>query len=88
MSNPRKEPTRTREQGTRVTQTKSGDEIIAACQAIKDAGQYAKINGVMIDLFSASAILTVDNACSEANRVKFRALPVVKMAKLAFKLIK
>lgn len=44
----RTEPTRTREQGTRVTTTLDGAEIINACRSIIANSQYAKINGVMV----------------------------------------
>lgn len=39
------EPSRIREHGTRVTTSKDGDAIIAACRRIVHEGQYAKING-------------------------------------------
>lgn len=84
----RLEPTRTRKQGTRVTLTKDGAERIAACRAIVEAGQYAKIDGFMVDLFSASAIVKVYDAVNDANKAKFSALPIGKMASVAMKLLK
>lgn len=83
-----REPTRTREHGTEVTQTSTGDQRIAAIRRIVERKQYAKVDGVMVDLFSASAIVQVFDAISEANRAKFTALPVAKMADVAFKVIK
>ncbi len=46
-----------------------------------------KINGHMVDLFSASAIVKVYDAVNDANKSKFKALPVARMASVAFKLI-
>lgn len=82
------EPTRTRQKGTRVTKSKSGEEIISACRSIKANGQYEKINGCMVDLFSASAIVAVYDGISDANKAKYINLPVGKMASIAFKLLK
>lgn len=81
------EPTRTRKHGTRVTLSKHGVEIIDACREILTSKQYAKINGHMVDAFSASAIVKVYDAISAANKAKFEALPVARMASIAFKLI-
>lgn len=81
------EPTRTRKQGTRVTKTKDGAEILAACRSIVANGQYEKINGHMVDLFSASAIVKVYDALNETNKAKFAALPVARMTSVAMKLL-
>lgn len=55
-----------------------------------DAVQYdhAKRGWAILDGYSASAILVVFNALNEANREKFAALPLTKMAMVAFKLMK
>ena len=50
--------------------------------------QHAKVDGVSVDLFTTNAITTVYDALSPENQERYRALPVVKMAKLAFALIK
>lgn len=84
----RSEPSRVREQGTVVTQPTSPDERIAAVRRIVSERQYAKVDGVMVDLFSASAIVAVYDALSEGNRAKFAAMPAPKMAAVAFKLVK
>lgn len=83
----RTEPSRIRQNGTRVTTTLDGDAIIAACRSILERKQYAKINGHMVDLFSASAIVKVYDAVNDANKAKLKALPVAHMASIAFKLI-
>lgn len=76
-----------RKHGTKVTQSANGLERIAAIRQIVDAGQYAKVDGIMVDLFSASAILQVYDAINDANKEKYRNLSVSKMANIAFKLI-
>ena len=83
-----REPSRTRPHGTVVTQPSSPNERIAAFRRIVDEGQYAKIDGVMVDLFSASAVIAVYDALNEANRARFASLSAPKMAKLAFKFVK
>lgn len=82
------EPTRTRQRGTIVTRPTNGDERIAAVRQIVEAHQYAKIDGVMVDGFSASAILAVYEALNPANRAMFAGFSVGKMARIAFKLVK
>lgn len=82
------EPTRVRQHGTRVTKSTTGAEIIEACRSIVANGQYEKINGHMVDLFTASAIVKVYDAINETNKAKYSALPVAKMAAIAFKLMK
>jgi hypothetical protein len=82
------EPTRTRKHGTRVTKTKDGAAIIEACRSIVTNSQYEKINGHMVDLFSASAIVKIYDALNDANKAKFLALPVARMASVAMQLLK
>jgi len=81
------EPTRTRKHGTQVTQPANGLERITAIRRIVEQGQYAKVDGCMIDLFSASAIVKVFDALSEANREKYQVMKAPAMAKIAFKLV-
>ena len=51
-------------------------------------GQRAKVQGTMVDLFSASAIVTVLDALSPENKKKYLELEPLKMAQIAFKLLK
>lgn len=53
--------------------------IVKECQA-------QKIEGQIVDLYSASAIVTVAEKLSPENLEKFMAMPVRKMATVAFKL--
>ena len=81
------ELTRTREKGTRVTSPVSGEERIMALRSIVDTNTYSKIDGCMIDLFSASAIIKVYDALNPVNQEKYRRFPAPKMAEIAFSLI-
>lgn len=83
-----REPTRVRARGTRVTRPMSGAERIAAFRRIVAECQYAKIDGCMVDLFSASAVVRVYDALSEENKAKYSAMPAGRMAVLAFKVLK
>lgn len=82
------EPTRTRKHGTRVTSTKDGIAIIEACRSIVANGQYEKINGITVDLFSASAIVKVYDAINDANKAKFINLRLARMVSISFQLLK
>jgi len=63
------------------------EEKITKIRAIKE-GVFNKVDGVALDSFSASAIIAVYDAISAENKRKFAALPVLKMANVAFKLVK
>ena len=49
--------------------------------------QHQKIDGVLIDIQTANAILKVWDALNSSNRKKFEKLPVKKMANVAWKLV-
>lgn len=82
------EPSRVREHGTHVTRSATPEEKIAAFRSIVARGGYSKIDGVTVDLFSASAVVAVYDALNDANKAKFAGLSVPKMATVAFKLLK
>ena len=54
---------------------------------IVDNQQYEEIDGVIIDLYSASAIVAVLDAINETNKVKYLTQPIDVMANIAFKLL-
>lgn len=85
------EQTRIREHGTHVTNTAnfpdSGIARIDALRQIMSEKQYAKIDGVMVDLFTASAIIGIYDKLNEANQSKYRNLIVSRMADIAFKIM-
>lgn len=83
------EPTRTRSGGTRVTSSGLDPQAkLAALRRIVVQGQYEKIDGTTVDLFSASAIVAVYDKLNEENRKRFLGFHVRKMAIVAFKLLK
>lgn len=82
-----REAQRTRQHGTKVYRTTTGTERIAACREIVAARQYAKVDGTMVDLFTASAIVTVHDALNEKNQATFSALPIDRMGLVAFRLL-
>ena len=54
---------------------------------VKDLHQGNKKGWVILDGFSASAIVKVYEALNETNKGFFASMPIVKMARVAFKLI-
>ena len=50
--------------------------------------QRGKVEGTMVDLFSASAIVSVLDALNETNKEKFMKLPVVMISEIAFRMMK
>jgi len=61
-------------------------DTIAAARSIVASHQADKINGVMIDTWTASVIVGVYDALSDQNKKKFRSMPIRKMADMAHKL--
>jgi len=80
--------TRTREHGTQETIAGNPEDRLAAIRRIVVNCQYEKIDGCMIDLFTASVICKVYDALSEANKAKFASLTAPKMGIIALKLLK
>lgn len=81
------EATRIRKHGTRVTKSMSGSERVLAIRRIVAEGQYAKIDGCMIDLFTAGAILQVFDSISLQNQLRFSNKKAAQMGIIAFKVI-
>ena len=73
---------------TRETDFLNKPDKESALRQIVGDKQAGKVDGDIVDLFSASAILSVLDALSDANREKFMDLPVGAMANLAFKMLK
>lgn len=84
----KREATRVREGGRKVWANQDGPGIINCCREIKSSQSFAKINGIMVDLFSANAIIAVHDGINDTQRAKFIALPLAKMASVAFKVLK
>ena len=85
------ERTRVREHGTTVTNpadfVDAGLARILAIREVVKECQYAKIDGIMADLYSASAVIKVYDALNETNKQKYRNCTFPKMASIAFKLM-
>jgi hypothetical protein len=79
--------THERVQGTVEYWPKTDEQRITAFRNIVEKAQYAKVDGVMVDLFSASAVTQVYDALNPINRVKFSILPAYRMVEVAFRLI-
>ena len=80
--------TRTREHGTQETIAGNPTDRISAIRRIVANCQYEKIDGCMIDLFTASAICKVYDALNDQNKAKFSQLKAGPMGLLALKLLK
>ena len=68
--------------------TPIGKDGIERCRKIVAEHQCAKINEVMIDGYSASAIVQVYDGINEANRTKLESLPVHRVASICFQMMK
>jgi hypothetical protein len=78
-----------REHGTEVSNPDTGEERLAVLRRIVERKQYAKVDGCMIDLFSASAIVKIyDALTSPEAKAKYRNCRAPVMAKIAFQLMK
>jgi hypothetical protein len=79
--------TRTRQEGTQETVAGNPADRIAAIKRIVANKQYEKIDGCMIDLYTASVISQVYDALGDENKLKFSSMPAPKMGVIAYKLI-
>jgi len=63
-----------------MTKIQKLKKIVADCQ-------HAKVDGVDVDLFTASAVVQVHDALNEKNRTKFVGLDILQMVDLTWKLV-
>jgi len=80
--------THQRTHGTMDFWPKSADERIAAFRQIVHDCQYAKIDGCMVDLFSAQYVVQIYDALNQNNQEKFMNNLAPKVVMIAFKLAK
>jgi hypothetical protein len=59
----------------------------AALRSIVDEQTAARVDGRMVDLFTASAILSVLDGLNPANRERYLSMPIERMADIAIKII-
>lgn len=64
------------------------DERVAAMRKVVSERQAHRIEGTLVDLFSASTWIKVHDALNEQNKNKLASLPVNKGCAIAFKLAK
>lgn len=63
-------------------------KTIDKVRAIVTDGQYAKIGGVMVDLFTASAIIQIYDKVSDDNKAKMDKMKITQLADLAYKMMR
>lgn len=85
--NKQEKVSRVRAGGTEVTVCQDGAERIAAFRRIVERRQYAVIDGVMVDAYSASAVVKVYEALNEQNQAKYCGLTAGRMARIAFEVL-
>lgn len=72
----------------RVTAAMKPEAREAALRKIVQDKQYAKLDGQVVDMFTASMLVKVIDGLNEKNRAKFIGLPVDKMAHIGWQLVK
>lgn len=75
---------RVRDKGRKVFAGVTGEGIIDAMRQIVQDGAFAKINGTTVDLFSASAVVTIYDNVSDANKAKLLTFSVPRIIDIAF----
>jgi hypothetical protein len=65
-----------------------GAHFIGVCRQTIKEKQYRKFEGILIDLYSASAVITVYDNLNETNKKKLEALEPKQIIAICFKLIK
>lgn len=78
--------TRVRQHGTMDFFPQNAAERIEAFRHIVKEWQYAKIDGVMVDGFTASIVVKIFDGLNETNREKFMNMPAPKACVVALKL--
>ena len=63
------------------------ESVIDKVKEIASKKQAMKIDGVMVDSFTASAISQIYDKVNDANKKKMEKLPITKLANLAFKMM-
>ena len=63
------------------------ESVIDKVKEIASKKSAKKIDGVMVDSFTASAISQIYDKVNDANKKKMEKLPITKLADLAFKMM-
>ena len=66
------------------------DSSLSRIEKIREIakGSFNRVDGVLVDSFTASGIVKVYDALNDVNKAKYEALPVKKMASVMWKLVK
>lgn len=59
---------------------------LAAAREVVETKSYTEVDGVLLDLFSASTMVQIHDALAPANAAKFAAMPIERAVEVAFKL--
>ncbi len=62
-------------------------EKLSALRGIVEHHQHGKVEGVRVDATTARAIVSVHDALNAENQAKFLAMPIGRMADVAWKLV-
>ena len=60
----------------------------ALLRRIVDEKQADHVEGQLVDLFTASAIVSILDGLNPTNRERYLSIPIENMAKIAFKMMK
>ena len=66
----------------------AGDPAVIGMLRDVAAGAWRKIDGVVVDATTATAILSVYDALNDANKTRLAALRIDRMAQLAWKVVR
>lgn len=61
--------------------------VIEKMQEVVANKQAAEVNGVLVDLFTASAVVQVYDMVNDANKAKMQDMSAEKLANVAYKLM-
>jgi hypothetical protein len=60
---------------------------IEAARQVVEEGQYTKVDGVLLDHFTASMLVQVHDALSPENQAKFGAMSLVRAVDVGWKVV-
>ena len=70
-----------------IEEVELDENVIDKVKKIASEKQAMKIDGVLVDMFTASAISQIYDKVNDANKKKMEKLPIIKLANLAFKMM-
>jgi hypothetical protein len=70
------------------TELQEESKVISKVREIVDDESYAKVGGVMVDLFTASAIIKVYDKVNDSNKAKMDKMKIGQLVSLAYKMLK